>query len=364
MRFHRVLATALLAAGAASADNISNELSVARTQETQGNPRPGNFADMLSASFGIAEAWTLNAGAMLTVESRTPSTDRASFGSSGGAVGLLTLGIDFDATEHFTLGLGLEVSPRSTQHAGTPIFFRANGQDFQGDALVKAVNSSGGLGLDLGYDTGGDSDLEWAFDGGITATRLTTTQSIVEVKGPLGFTATPQQALDRCIAVQSDPKKRCPASLVTMLQAAVQSTPAPQRLDTVRFSAAATATFKTDTDFVLGADYYGYIGDPAQFGSLARAGTSMGITSLAPLRYTVRPEVSHRFGDFSARLWVQGGQYVASAGGTTTGVGLKLQYKFTKAFKMWMTVTGQNDADDLGNVSKSGSVALGAGYRF
>src|SRR5437764_469214 len=100
MRFHRALAFAVLAASAASAGNVSDELSVARTEEAQGNPRPGNVADVLNANFALGEAWTFNAGALITLEGRTPATDRASFPSSGGIVGLFTLGLDFDASDH------------------------------------------------------------------------------------------------------------------------------------------------------------------------------------------------------------------------------------------------------------------------
>jgi hypothetical protein len=85
---------------------------------------------------------------------------------------------------------------------------------------------------------------------------------------------------------------------------------------------------------------------------------------LAPLQYLVRPEVAHRFGDFSAKVWVQAGAYVAGAGQGTAGVGTRLQYKVTRKVKLWVTASGQRDVDLTGASSNSGSFALGAAYRF
>jgi hypothetical protein len=85
---------------------------------------------------------------------------------------------------------------------------------------------------------------------------------------------------------------------------------------------------------------------------------------IAPLRYLVRPELVQRMGDFSLRLSAQLGRYVAGAGQTTRGAGARLQYKLTKAFKMWASASGQRDVDSEGNISYSTTFAFGLGYRF
>ncbi|MGZ6123811.1 MAG: hypothetical protein ACXWLR_02570, partial [Myxococcales bacterium] len=85
---------------------------------------------------------------------------------------------------------------------------------------------------------------------------------------------------------------------------------------------------------------------------------------IAPLRYLVRPEVLHRFGDFSAKLWLQTGEYVAGTGQSTAAVGLKLQYRFSKAFRAWVTASGQRDVDAADSVSRFGTISTGAGYRW
>ena len=86
--------------------------------------------------------------------------------------------------------------------------------------------------------------------------------------------------------------------------------------------------------------------------------------SIAPLHYQIRPEILQRFGDFSAKLWVQAGKYEPGTGQSTAGAGIKLQYKFSKAFKMWVTGGGQRDVDEYSNATNSGSFGLGASYRF
>ena len=80
-----------------------------------------------------------------------------------------------------------------------------------------------------------------------------------------------------------------------------------------------TAIVEQDTDLTLSGDYYHYEEDPTQVGffSVATAGRTL-VTGgngvpIAPLRYLLRPEVVHRFGDFSAKLWVTTGRYVTWA---------------------------------------------------
>jgi len=92
-----------------------------------------------------------------------------------------------------------------------------------------------------------------------------------------------------------------------------------------------------------------------------RTGTS---APLAPLRFLVRLGATHRFGSFSLRGWVQAGEYVPEAGEGTASVGVKAQYKLSRAFRLWISATGQRDEDPTGAISRTGILALGAGYRF
>lgn len=350
MRFRLVLATCLLAA-AARASNITDELAINSTQATDTNPRSGYLSDSLNASFDLTEQWSLNAGATLTLENQTPAAARGQFGSSGNAVTDFTAGMDWDATDHWTFGVTGDWSPRSTQYAGTQVVGL--------NALVQSQSLQYSGGADVSYDTAGDSDLEWTFSGGITGTHFDSNQRVTRVRTDTGGSATAAQISAYCAATN-----KCSRALLATLR------DTPATLDSQRFSASATMTAWKDSDFTLVGDYYHYNQDPAAVGyfSVATAGRTF-ITGgngvpIAPLQFTVRPEVLHRFGAFSVKLWVTAGKYVSGTGQSTTGLGAKLQYKFTKRFRLWATVSGQRDLDEQGNPTQSGGLAMGAGYRF
>jgi hypothetical protein len=353
-----LFAIALLATGA-RASNVSNELSSNSTQATDANPRAGNVSDALAASFDLSDDWTLNAGASLTAESKTAALERGSFGSSGNAVTAFSLGIDWQASESWTTALSVDFSPPSTQYTGTQVQVDAAGT--QANALLRSRSSSVEAGLDLTYDTAGESALEWSFGGGITTTHLVTDQSITAVRYSAGGkVATTQQVRDYCAS------NKCPAALLLALRPQTNVT-----LDSQKLSGSVTAIAGKDTDLTLAGDYYIYDQDPTQVGyySVARVGRFGNGLNIAPVKFTVRPEVAHRFGDFSVKVWVQAGRYVPGTGQSTASAGLKLQYKFSKAFKMWATASGERDVGEpdvkgQSSESNSSSLSLGAGYRF
>lgn len=352
MRLHLLFVFALVATGA-RASSVSNEVSANSTQATETNPRSGNVADALNASFDLSDNWALNAGASLTAEGETPALQRGGFGSSGNAVTAFSLGLDWQPSDAWSTGVSLDFSPESTQYTGTQVQINTAGT--AADALLRSKSSSVEAGFDLSYDTPGDSDLEWSFGGGVSTTHLSTDQQITRVRAKSGAASTPQQIRDFCTG------HKCSPSLLAALRAQTGVT-----LDSQRLSASATAILATNTDLTLSGDYYLYDQDPTQVGyySVARVGRVGNGLNIAPLQYSVRPEVAHRFGDFSAKVWVQAGEYVAGAGQSTVGAGLRLQYKFTKTFRLWATASGQHDVDAQNNPTNSSSISLGAGYRF
>src|SRR5438876_444698 len=250
------LAAALIVAALSApvrADSVTNQVIVSSTQATEANPRATVFTDMLNSSIDIGDDWSVSAGASLTLQGQTPAASRGQFGESGSAVTLFSAGADWSATDQVTISATVDVSPQSTQLAGTPVTLRqANGNELSGDADVSLL-----------------------------------------------------------------------------------------------------------------ADGYLYDEDPAKIGyfGLAALGRGPGLP-IAPLQYRIRPEVQHRMGDFSARLWVEAGEYVPGTGDSTAGIGTRLQYRFTKAFRAWLTLAGQRDVDSGGHVTRSGSVAAGAGLRW
>src|SRR5439155_173535 len=163
------------------------EAVVNTVQPTAANPRSSSFTDSLNGSIDLSNEWTLNLGGSLTMQGRTPASQRGQFPESASVVTVLSAGADWNVNENLAVGTELQV------------------------------------------------------------------------------------------------------------------TPVP--LDSERFSANVSATLFTDTDVTLSGDYYVYQQNPAQVGffTLVAAGRGAGVP-IAPLRYEVRPEVVHRFGDLSARL--------------------------------------------------------------
>jgi hypothetical protein len=359
MRF--ALALIVFAAAAARADSVTDQLLVSSTQPTEVNPRANLVTDALNASFNVGEDWTLSAGASLTLQGRTPAANRTQFGESSSAVTLFSAGADWSLNDSLTLGATVEVSPKSTQFAGTPIALRqSNGRDVTADAQVRSATSQLAAGLDVSWDSPGKSDLEWSFMGEVHFTHYDIDQSIPRARLANGTLLTEaqiqQQAAAYCAA---NPQRQ---AYCAELLGTVSGVPTPLNFE--RFSAAATATVYRDTDVSLSGDLYLYDEDPkGTFFGLAAAGRGPGLP-IAPLRYLLRPEVLQRLGDFSARLWLEGGEYVAGTGGTTAGIGVKAQYRFTKAWRAWLTISGQRDVDAGNNITRSGSLAAGAGYRW
>jgi hypothetical protein len=269
---------------------------------------------------------------------------------------MFSAGLDWEVSENWSAGLDFDFSPRSTQEVGSDITVpAATGQVLRGQALIQSRTSQFDGGFDLSYDTAGESNLEWVFNAGLSGTHLATDQSITRAHvGTLSFA----QLKAACAA---QPTRKVCQALGT--QTAVT-------LDSEKFSLAATATVYRDTDLTLSGDLHHYEQDPKSvlYPSLAAAQLGMGVP-IAPLQYLVRAEVLHRFGDFHAKLWVQGGVYEPGTGQNTKGIGIKLQYKFTRSFKMWLTASGQSDlAEPDPNTAaqsiQSSTIAMGAQYRF
>src|SRR6266849_4528931 len=356
-RHHRVgverlrlvrLASLLLVAAAARASSVSDEITIAGTQSTPQNPRAGSVSNLLSASVDVGESWTVNASAQVTVEAPTPAPAGA-FPDRGGTVTDFSGGVDWDADDNWTFGITLDVSPESTIGSDA----RLRGQN-PIDVLVQSTSSIASLETLAGYDTAGSSDLEWSFTAGVALSRLETRQH-ADATHEDGTSVSPAELRTRCTPVGSGCRALLPAidGLSGVLRYA-------------RVSAGALATVRRDTDVGVSLDYYGYADDPANVGLYTTATTGRFGTSapIAPLRYLVRPSLTHRFGAFSLKAWGQAGRYVSEAGQGTAALGAKAQYRFSRFFRMWISATGQRDEDPSGAISRTGILTLGAGYRF
>jgi hypothetical protein len=350
-----------LVASAARGNSLTDEIGVGMTSTTPQNPRSGNLTNNLGASFDLSEHLVLQTGLSLMLSNATQRPQGSPFPTSSTLIASFSGGLDFEASDNVTLSLGLDFSPSSTQVSPSQITFRDNatgGQVIANDQL-RTVSSNSAIDVSASYDSSGDSNLEWGLSTGLTANHYDTDQRIVRLQTDSGKVYTTQQVLASCQA-----SGRCSEALLSALRAQ------PGSLDSLKFSLGGLLTVYRDTDLSMSVDYYGYKQDPTTAGyfSVGAAGrTSVSGGSgipIAPLHFLLRPEIAHRFGDFSAKVWVTAGHYVDQTGQTTRGIGTKLQYKFTKTFRLWASAGLQRDIDETGLATNSTSLALGAGYRF
>jgi hypothetical protein len=344
-------------ASAVRAHSITDEILLNSTQSTSANPRTGSVGDSLHLNLDLSPKFVLALGAIGTYEGQTPDTGR-DFGTSAAKVAVLSAGLELLPAESWAVGATFSGSPPSTVLAGT-FFTGPNdaGQLVPVHALVESRTSELSGTLDVSYDTAGFSNLEWSFIGSVSFTHLDASQRITEAR----------IANQARILLPADISGICdrngPRCLKGLKTALVET---PANLDSERLSGSATATVEHDTDLTLSFDWYHYEEDPAEIGffSLVEAGRAGLGSPIAPLQWMVRPEVQERFGDLSARIWLSVGRYEPGTGGSSAGIGLRLQYRVSRAVRLWATASGQRDIDVDGEATRSGGLALGAGYRF
>jgi hypothetical protein len=353
----------LAASGSARADSLTDEVGVGTTDTSRQSPRAGNFSNNLNASFDLSDKWILNAGLALTLEGATTPPKGSNFAGSASGVVAFSAGLEFDPSEHVSLNLDADVSPQSTQTSSSQLkYVDSTGKQGDANTELRVASSNSSLAGSVSYESAGESNFEWGLNLGLTATHFNSTQRITRVQTANGPVTT-QQVIASCNA-NPGPTPPCSRAEMQALRASTYS------LDSAKVSVGSSITAFSDTDLSVAFDYYSYNQDPTQAGyfSLGNAGRTVvsggGGIAIAPLRYLVRPEIGHRFGDFLARLWVTSGEYVHQTGQATRSIGTKMQYKFTKAFRLWASASFQRDIDANGIASNSANYGLGAGYHF
>ena len=343
-----------------SAGSVSDEVTTDKSDSTPDNPRAGGFSNHLAASFNLGEKWAIDAGFDYSSTDGTPPATGSAFGDNGGKATSFSFGTDWDPNDHLSLGASLGFSPKASTLSVTNLTVTAGAVDTSYDARLRADNSAAVAGLTASWDTAGDSDLEWTFSGAVTGSHLDTTQVVTALAGQNGKVITKQALIAYC----NGGPNRCKKSLRQALKEQQYS------LDSAELGASVMATVFTDTDLRVGADIWAYNQDPNDVGFFSITGGKSGGVSggggvpIAPMRGDVKVEVTHRFGNFSARAAFSGGSYVAGTGGGTYGGGLRFQYKFNKSFRLWLALSARHDVDATGLDSVSRSGSLGAGLRF
>jgi hypothetical protein len=354
-----VFCLGLVLPGLVAAHSLSDEIGVGTSQTNPRNPRTGFIYDRISGVADASEVVSFRFDLTLTHDAATKPTQGAQFGDTGGNVLAGALGLDWTPSEHWPLSFEFDFSPSSTDSSDATVTFDVGSTSSNADALLRARSSSVGFFLGAGYETAGDSDFESALNTSFSLTHYSTTQILSDV-------ATANGPVDRRQIIAYCTRTAGQGVGCRELGPALRSEAAD--LNQYRMAVSFTETFVADTDLTFGGAYYLYDKDPSQVGyfSIASIGRSVSLGNgvpAAPLRYSIRPDVTHRFGAFSADIWYQYGEYVPGEG-YGHSAGLKLQYKITKAVKIWASGTWQDDIDVQNASQVSTTVALGARYRF
>jgi hypothetical protein len=345
--------------GLAIAHSLSDEIGVGSSQSNPRNPRTGFIYDRIAGVADASESVSFRFDLTLTHDAATKPSQGAQFGDTGGNVFAGAFGVEWSPSEHFPLSFEIDLSPKSTALSDTTVTFDVGSTSANADALLRATSSSLGFVASAGFETAGDSDFESALGSSLSLTHYSTTQILADIATAAG-PVDRQQIISYCTRTGNLGKGCRQLGPALRLQSV--------DLNQFKASASFTETFVANTDLTLGGSYYFYDKDPSLVGyfSIASIGRSVSLGNgvpAAPLRYSIRPDLSQKFGAFSANLWYQYGQYVAGDG-YGHSAGLKLQYKISKAVKIWASGTWQNDIDAQSNSQISSTLALGARYSF
>ncbi len=345
------------ALAAAPKNSISDELGLGAGQTDPHNPRNGQLMDTLSASIDVGSGWSLELSAGLTLVGAIQGNSEQ-FGSEGGNTVYFSPGVTYEVSEHVLLGLALAFSPKSKLLADTTVAFTGPlGRTTEADAQLSSTTRSSSVRLSFSYDTAGESDYETGLDFDFGVNHFDTEQHIEKLRGPNGGVVDQAQLQAYCQT------HVCSRQLLGLLRN--RATP----LNQTEVRAGVTETFFQNTDLGLSGAYFFYDRDPTDIGFFGLATAGRGMTSfgngvpLAPVQWSLRPEVTRRFGDFSVRLWLEHGRYVDNEG-TTNVLGVKLQYRFSKGFRMWLIASWQRDRDVEDNVTVFNQAALGTMWLF
>ncbi len=220
---------------------------------------------------------------------------------------------DYTPDDHWSFGMDVRGSPPSTAVTRTP------------EGAVRSRTSLLGAGAFAEYGTAGDGDAETIVEGSIAVTEYATTQ---RARG---------------------------------------SRPSPSSLTQFRVSLGVTEVLWQDTEGSLFGSWYAYSPDPADTGYFGasvfgRESVSEGLP-LQPLRWSLRPTLRQRLGPVRVSGYFQYGRYVDDTGWSVLG-GAKAQVKLSDAWKLWISVNVQRDADPGGERILIPWAALGARVTF
>jgi hypothetical protein len=338
---------ALVSAGPALASTLGVELGGSAGQATDLSSSAGTLLARATGDLDLAEEVTLHLDFAYTRALAQAPPPGLTIGSSGGNVFSLAAGVDLAVLENALLSFDLNFSPSSTVQQ--QVVATLGAQTF--NPVVSSRSQAFGGTLAFAIATGFEHEVEGTFDGGLTVSRFDSAQQIVN---PASGEPVPPE---NCVEAKPRYRPLCVLLLSSHGTSFTQS----------RLGAGATVTLFHETDVSLSGAYYLYSDDPTQVGFFAlatggRLPASLGDpVNIAPVLWSLRPGVTHRFGEaVSLGVYYEFADSYA-AEGTSNLLGLRLAVRVSRQVRLMLRVEGQSFTDSRGVTSLSASAVLSTG---
>jgi hypothetical protein len=347
-----LFAAMLVAPLARGSDSVTAEIGTGQSRPTPAIQPYVQEYQKIVGRWDPIEALELSASIRLTRDFPAAAAAGTTLRTEGDWVWLGGLDASFDASTHFSFAMGLLGAPPSTRIIASPFTYPDGGNVQNSTALIRTKSWFAGGSVEMTYDTY-DSDaaedevrpLDASVDASVGYTHYSTDQQMTAFDGPAGPTNVPG-------FVAACGTSRTPLCNVVDFA----SKRATAELEQVRIGATLTTTIYEHTDAALDAGYYLYSnGDPDSVGYAKvnaddARGRSVGTATygaglpLLPQRYTLRPEIGHKWTSFSARLWYQFTDYT-SPDYIGHSIGTRLQL-YLDTWRVYTTGSYRADVSD------------------
>jgi len=375
MRVRRLLLLVIVGAGPVWAHSVSNEVALGLSEDSPASPHGPHVADQLTFRFDLADDWSLKLGGTYTYDTATPPPEGGAFGTSSAQVLSVVGGLEWDVSPRVTVYLEASGSPRASQSFDAVVPVVIAGLEVPADVLLyNATSSVGALG-GATFVVGGNEFLGVVLGGlvidvSVGWTLLTTQQRVDAVVDWKGTPVSRLTVAAFCMRFPRDVRCR---SIAPYLRGGEDS------LNQLILSLALLQPLGASTDLGLSGSYYGYDQDPTAavfFTARASAGAGDSLGGgfpLAPVRWSISPNLSQRFGSWTLAPWYQFLEYASSLGQAHVA-GLRISWRIDRAWTVWVSGSAQWDllsdpsspSTDSGSSTLvlSGRVALGFRARF
>lgn len=347
----------------ALAHSVDESVSVQGAQAIPTNPRTGSISDTLYGDFQLSDAWSLHASLSVMHQNVSTEATLPEAATRGGNVVNVGLGTEWDPSPHWSLGLDLLVSPKSTSSSTTPLPSITSGT--RRLAVLKATSSNASAILSGSWVSAPESSWSTEVDLSLGGSSFHTTQRLTSL---WSRTAQSEWVPITRTQIQSFCGGETSTATVLCKQLSAASQGTPQAVGQAELALGVTETIHQTTDIGLSWTYFAYSRDPTQVGfyTFGMAGRGFAVGQgipIAPMRWDLHPDVLHQFGPVVAELWLDWSQYLPGLG-HGAGLGARVAWNVSDALALFAIGTGRADVAADGTTTHSGGATLGVRYFF